>query len=207
LIGGNSSAFSDFGSFGGRGVMVFMANGQRNPMSLGMGGIEGWIVVWDSSVIGVSVGPADTPAVAMRNPLDGPFMGLNVKRARSADSYSAGIDAAFVTFRDDRFNQIAGPESPDGFGPRHVAAGESIFSDPRPLIRTAAGRFDIKDRHCPGFEFIDAADASRVQSMGFWNRQFHSVKFGQASGEGSGRESGFTELSDYTISGRINDRA
>ena len=96
-------------------------------MSLGMGGIEAGTLVWGSAVVGVSVGPVDASTVAMRNPLDGPVLGLNVKETRSPDRDSAGIDSPFVTFRHDGFNQVAGPEPLDGFGPRQVAARESLL--------------------------------------------------------------------------------
>ena len=90
---------------------------------IGMGGIEVGMPVMASSVVGVSVGPVDASTVPMRNPLDGPVLGLNVKGARSPDGHSAGIDSPFVTFRHDGFNQIAGPEPLDVFGPRQVARG------------------------------------------------------------------------------------
>ena len=86
-------------------------------MSLGMGGIEGWKVVW-WTVIGVSVGAVDGATVAKGDPLDGPLLGLNIEGAGSSDSYSAGMDTSVFAFRDERFNEIAGAESPDGFGPR-----------------------------------------------------------------------------------------
>ena len=175
-------------------------------MSLGMGGIEAGILVWGSSVVGVSVGPIDASTVAMRNPLDGPVLGLNVKGARSPHGHSAGIDSPFSTFRHEGFNQVAGPETPDGFGPRQVAAREALFGDPRSLIRTPAGRLDAKDRHRPGFEFLDATHTGGVQRMRFWNGEFDSVKLGQPSGERSDWQPGFTELAHQTFSGRINDR-
>ena len=55
-------------------------------------------------MIGIPVGSVDGSAVAMGDTLDGPFWGLNIERTRSADCYSAGIDAAFVTFWDDGFH-------------------------------------------------------------------------------------------------------
>jgi hypothetical protein len=73
-------------------------------MSLGMGEIEDWILVMDSSVVGVTVGPVDASTVPMRNPLDGPVLGLNVKGARSPDGDSAGVDSPFVTFRHEGLN-------------------------------------------------------------------------------------------------------
>jgi hypothetical protein len=73
-------------------------------MSLGMGGIEAGMLVWGSSVVGVSVGPVDASTVPMRNPLDGPVLGLNVKEARSPDGHSAGIDSPLATFRYEGFN-------------------------------------------------------------------------------------------------------
>ena len=161
-------------------------------MSLGMGGIEAGMLVWASSVVGVSVGPVDASTVPMRNTLDGAVLGLNVKGARSPDGHSAGIDSPFVTFWHEGFNQVAGPEPVDGFGPWQVAARESLFGNPRSLIRTAAGRFDAKDRHRTGFEFLDAPHTSGVQRMSFGNAKFYSVKLGQAPGEGSDWQPGIT---------------
>ena len=157
----------------------------KEPMTSGMGGIE-------TLIVGVSVAAIDAATVPIGDPLDWAFRGLNIEGARSPDRDSAGMDTPLLPFRDHCFNQIAGPESMNGFGPRQVAAREPVFRHPRSLISAPAGRFDVKDRHCPGFEFTHAANACRVQSMGFGDQKFHPVKLGQASGEGSDWQPGLT---------------
>ena len=137
---------------------------QGSPCLLGIGGIEGCVLVWNLAVT-VSVAVVDAATAPIRDPLDWALWSLNIEGARSPDRDSAGMDTPLLPFRDHCFNQIAGPEAPNGFGPRQVAAREPLFRHPRSLISAPAGRFDVKDRHCPGFEFTHAANACRVQSM------------------------------------------
>jgi hypothetical protein len=151
----------------------------------------------------VSIVALEEGAIFVRG-TDGFCFGFDVKRACASDGDSSDVSAFVFSFGDFGFDDIASLKTEEYFLPRASDSDTSEFVEDGAAAGAVSFASDVEDWHIPVCELCHIPYASGVESMGFRDAEFGTVKFGLSAGETFDWDTEFTEFVRENVAGDID---